>query len=146
MQKFTQWPKDFRSIIGWSAYAFSPVSIQADQFCLSEGPFFQEENVSYSGIYEPTGPECEISRILVESFRKVPQVMSIWAKFSDDGIAIWTLLDSYDRAARGEVYKKELYLCQSRRIYDFDFRVTSIDLVSPQQLADNGLKEIYRRQ
>ena len=131
-------------------YAFSPGleygQNKIDQLHLSESVMFQEEDVSDP---EESGwffPEREIIKILVESFKEVPQVISICAQFSDDQIAIWTLLDSHDRVARAKVYEKELNICQMLRIYDFDFRVTSIDLVLPQQLIDIGSKEIYHRQ
>src|SRR5688572_8219403 len=51
------------------------------------------------------GPEQQVTRILVESFKQVPQVKSICAQFDADGITIWTLLESYDREAREKVYE-----------------------------------------
>ena len=119
---------------------------EIDPICLSEFVRFQEEGISDSEESEWILPEQEIAKILVKSFKEIHQVVSICVQFSDDEITIWTLLDSYDRVARGKVYEKELDLCQRLRIYDFDFRVTSIDLVSPQQLIDVGSKEIYHRQ
>lgn len=90
-------------------------------------------------------PEHAITRILVESFREVPQVQFIYAQFCADGITIWTILDSYDRQARGQVYDRELAICEHLRIFDFDFRVTSSDIVQPSDLARAGSREIYRR-
>lgn len=90
-------------------------------------------------------PEQEIVRVLVEVFKQVPQVESICAQFGPEEITIWTLLESYDREAREKVYGKELEVCQLLRVYDFDFRATSIELVSPDELVSTGSREIYRR-
>ena len=140
---------DFRTSVSSVYYAFTPrfmLSHDKGQYCLSESVVFQGEGISDSEESEWILPEREIAKILVESFKEIRQVISICVQFSDDEITIWTLLDSHDRVARGKVYEKELDLCQTLRIYDFDFRVTSIDLVSPQQLIDVGSKEIYHRQ
>lgn len=90
-------------------------------------------------------PEQQVARLLVELFKEIPQVNSICAKFSDDEILVWTLLDSYDRDAREKVYGKELELCRLLRIHNFDFRVTSAELVPPDDLIAAGSREIYRR-
>lgn len=90
-------------------------------------------------------PEQQVAHILIASFKEVPQVQSICAQFDAGGITIWTLLSSYDRAAREQVYERELRLCELLRIYDFDFRVTSIDLVSPTELVEAGSREIFKR-
>ena len=90
-------------------------------------------------------PSQEVTKILVEKFREVPQVKSICAEFRTDEIAIWTLLESYDRKARDEVYKKELEISEYFRLRDFDFRVTSVDLISPSDLVKAGCIEIYQR-
>ena len=90
-------------------------------------------------------PEQEIKRILVDLFKTVPQVKSICAHFGTEEITVWTLLDSYDRDAREKVYEKELAICRELRVYDFDFRATSVDLVSPGELVQAGSREIYRR-
>ena len=90
-------------------------------------------------------PDQEIARVLVEVFKQVPQVESICAQFGPEEITIWTLLESYDREAREKVYGKELEVCRLLGIYDFDFRVTSIKLVSPGELVSTGSHEIYRR-
>ena len=82
--------------------------------------------------------------LLVKAFQEVPQVQSICAQFGP-AITIWTLLESYDREAREHIYQKELEICQSLRIYDFDFRASSVDLVSPEELIRAGSREIYRR-
>jgi hypothetical protein len=91
-------------------------------------------------------PDQEITKILVEDFKQVPQVKSICAYFCPEEITIWTLLDSYDRDAREKVYEKELEICKQLRTHDFDFRVTSIDLVAPDELIRTGAYQIYRRQ
>ena len=90
-------------------------------------------------------PEQEISRVLVEMFKQIPEVKSICARFSANEITIWTLLESYDREAREKIYSKELEICKYLSFFDFDFRVTSIDLVSPDELINAGSCEIYRR-
>ena len=141
-------PSSFQHVVQRFSYALSIQDKRDEiaQFCPSDSEVFQEEHVSDPEASEWIFPEREITKILVESFAKIPQVVSICAQFNDDEIVIWTLLDSHDRVARGKVYEKELNLCQTLRIDDFDFRVTSIDLVSPQQLIDVGSKEIYHRQ
>jgi hypothetical protein len=90
-------------------------------------------------------PNQEIASILVELFREIPQVESICAKFGADEILVWTLLDGYDRDAREKIYGKELEICQLLRIHNFDFRVTSADLVPPEELVAAGSREIYKR-
>ncbi|MGH6839711.1 MAG: hypothetical protein ACREDT_13130 [Methylocella sp.] len=92
-----------------------------------------------------TTPDQEITKILVEEFKQVPEVKSICAQFGQEEITIWTLLESYDRDARGKVYEKELKLCKILSVYDFDFRVTSIELVSPDDLVRAGSHILYRR-
>lgn len=91
-------------------------------------------------------PEQEVKRILVDLFKEIPPVKSICARFGSEGITIWTLLESYDRDARDKVYEKELEVCRMLHIYDFDFRATSIDLVSPEELVRTGSHQIYSRQ
>lgn len=90
-------------------------------------------------------PEQEIIRLLVEQFKEVPQVHSICAQFGTDEVTIWTILAEYDREARSQIHAKELKICTYLNVYDFDFRVTSADLVSPEELTGNGWREIYRR-
>jgi len=90
-------------------------------------------------------PQQEVKRILVDLFSTIPQVKSICARFGSEEITIWTLLDSYDRKAREKVYEKELKVCRMLGLYDFDFRVTSIQLVSPGELVRSGSLQIYRR-
>ena len=87
-----------------------------------------------------------LSRIIADSFKQIPQVRSICAKLGDgDDMTVWTLLESYDRDAREKVYEKELAVCASLHVYDFDFRVTSIALVRPKELVEGGFREVYRR-
>ena len=91
------------------------------------------------------GSEMEIANILVESFRQVPQVASICATFRSDGVTIWTLLSTYDRDAREAVYKREMGICNRLGSCDFDFRVSTVELVSPEEMIDAGSLEIFRR-
>jgi hypothetical protein len=90
-------------------------------------------------------PDQQIAHILVKLFSEVPQVRSICAQFGSDEMVVWTLLETYDREAREKVYKKELDVCELLKLYDFDFRVSSIDLVAPEQLTKAGLSEIFKR-
>ena len=91
------------------------------------------------------GSQMEIVNILVESFRQVPQVASICATFRSDGVTIWTLLSTYDRDAREAVYKREMGICNHLGSCDFDFRVSTVELVSPEEMIDAGSLEIFRR-
>jgi hypothetical protein len=88
----------------------------------------------------------EITKILVEKFKQVPEVEFICAQFGNEEIIVWTLLEHYDRAAREKVYEKELEICELLGVHDFDFRVTSVDLVTPPELIRTGSHQIYRRQ
>ncbi len=90
-------------------------------------------------------PEHQLARIIVNKFSAVPQVKAICINFGTSGYTVWTLLDSYDREAREKVYEQEMIVCDALRIYDFDFRVTSIDLVSPDELVATGSVAIFRR-
>jgi hypothetical protein len=90
-------------------------------------------------------PDQDVSRILVDLFKKVRQVKSICVQFGPEEIMVWTLLKTYDRKARERVYKKEMEVCRVLGVRDFEFRVTSFDLVSPEELIRNGSREIYRR-
>lgn len=116
------------------------------QVGLSEIPVIKEDHMLEHEYAKWVFPEQEVTKILVESFKEIPEVASICAQYHGSEIVIWTLLDSHDREARSRVYEKELNLCQTLRVYDLDFRATSIDRVSPKQLVDIGSKEIYHRQ
>ena len=98
-----------------------------------------------SEYYDWITPDHEVVKILVKEFNQVPQVNAICAQFGSEEITIWTLLESYDRSAREMVYEKELNICRQLSIYDFDFRVTSIELVSPDDLIRTGSFKIYGR-
>lgn len=111
----------------------------------SEGGKFVARNSADVGNSDWIYPEQEVTRILVDSFRSVPQVKSICATFGPHDITIWTLLDGYDREAREKVYGKELEICRTLGIYDFEFRATSIDLICPEELVGTGSHEIYKR-
>src|SRR3990170_1187176 len=89
--------------------------------------------------------EVQVATVLVKMFRNINEVSSIFLKFEDDGFLVWTLLKSYDRSARERVYEKELEVCTSLRIYDFDFRVTSKDLMYSDDLSGAGYHKIFSR-
>ena len=131
------------------SYAFSAgfmgTNDEFSQFCLSESVAFGERSLSFPEEAMWASPKQELSRVLVDAFKEIPQVASICVQFSDEEITVWTLLASHDRAARGLVYDAELSLCQELRIFEFDFRVTFVDLVSSQQLTNAGFKEIFHR-
>lgn len=125
---------------------FSTIEENGKLSVSSVGSLSTDVDMDVSENYEWIYPELEVSRILVDLFKEIPQVKSICAQFGDEQIIIWTLLDSYDRQAREQVYHKELEVCRLLGVYDFDFRVTSIDLVSPEELVGTGSHQIYRRQ
>jgi hypothetical protein len=102
-------------------------------------------DVTSSNEVEWVPPERQVTRMLVDLFKEIPQVKWICAQFNPDQIRIWTLLESYDREAREKVYEKEMEICRALRIQDFDFRVTSEELVSPEELERTGSRIIYRR-
>ena len=87
----------------------------------------------------------EIRKILATSFQEIDEVVSVCAQISADESVVWSLLESYDRDVQTRVYEKELEICERLRMYDFDFRVTSIDLVSPAELMAGGFQEIFKR-
>lgn len=89
--------------------------------------------------------EVQIAKVLVKMFRDINEVSSIFLKFEDDGFLVWTLLKSYDRSARERVYEKELEICTSLGIHDFDFRVTSKDLMASDELSGAGYHKIFSR-
>lgn len=126
-------------------YAFTLVD--GKQFCMSPVGVSPANDVvtSCDPNVEWIGHERDIARLLVESFKQIPQVASICAQFVSDGIVIWTLLEAYDREARERVYEKELDICQSIGACDFDFRVSSIDLVPVNELVKAGSHEIFKR-
>jgi len=127
-------------------YSFLPTTREVEMFGMSPvGASSAGSEVIDSGNCEWVTPNRQVSRMLVDLFRQIEQVHSICAEFSAGGIKVWTLLESYDREAREEIYKKEIEICQTLRIRDFDFRVTSVDLVSPEELEQAGCRVIYRR-
>jgi len=89
--------------------------------------------------------DSTVERLLVKAFCSVPEVCSICVRREDGTTFVWTLLESYDREVREKVYEKELQICKELRIFDFDFRVTSQDLVSLQELVDSGCHEVFSR-
>lgn len=101
--------------------------------------------------YEPLAdaiwvwPEQHVARIIAECFGRVPNVRSICAQFGSEGFTVWTLLESRDPEAREQVYEQELKICEMINSHDFDFRVTSIDIVSSDELVKTGFSEIFSR-
>lgn len=129
------------NLLDWKQHSFQTVP---EPYCIvssENSHVFGMDSENYSWNY----PDQEITKILVEKFKQVPQVKSICAQFCPEEITIWTLLDTYDRTAREKVYEKELEICELLRIHDFDFRVTSIELVDPDELIRTGSYQIYRR-
>ena len=90
-------------------------------------------------------PDREIRSLIVKSLMQVGDVEFIYAQINRAESVVWTLLKTYDRSARERVYAKELEVCEMLDIYDFDFRVTSMDLVSPIELSHSGFEKIFRR-
>lgn len=90
-------------------------------------------------------PSQSVARILADSIGDVAQVQSICFSVGKDGYSVWVLLerDNWDDSER--VYQKELDICTKLNLYDFDFRVSSVDLVDPEELKKTGLVEIFRR-
>ena len=126
-------------------YSFSPTI--GPQFCVS-GPFGEwlgDAKVNRSEVAEWVFPDQEIRRILATSFQEIDEVVSVCAQISADESVVWSLLKSYDRNVRTRVYEKELEICERLQMYDFDFRVTAIDLVSPAELTASGFQEIFKR-
>jgi hypothetical protein len=124
------------------------MSSSGSALCMTSIGISSEDRHLVSSSHEDSDwiyPEQEIIRILVDHFRSISEVKSICASFGSQEITIWTLLERYDRAARERVYAKELEVCRKLRIYDFDFRATSIDLVSADELVRSGSHEIYRK-
>lgn len=131
-----------------SFYGFATAPADIQQFCVSS-PFHEwagDDAVACSETAEWVFPDREIRTILVESFRQIGEVVSVCAKISVEESVVWTLLESYDRDARTRVYEKELEICERLQMYDFDFRVTSVDLVSPEELVAGGCPQIFKRQ
>jgi hypothetical protein len=138
--------------IDWKQHSFNTMSepyfyaigLSHDNLCIVSS---EDSHVLGGGDknYSWISPDQEITKILVEGFKQVPQVKSICAHFGPEEITIWTLLESYDRAAREKIYEKELEICKLLRTHDFDFRVTSIDLIAPDELIRTGAYQIYRR-
>lgn len=131
-------PRRFQTRPGEYFYTFT------DNLFMAPIGVWEEDWVPDSDDTEWVYPEQEIIHLLVKAFKQIPQVQSICAQFGPE-ITIWTLLESYDRNARQRIYQKELEICQSLRIYNFDFRASSVDLVSPDELIRSGSREIYRR-
>jgi hypothetical protein len=127
-------------------YNFLLTTPEDEMLCMSPvGVSSADSELIESENCEWITPGRQVSRMLVDLFSQIPQVKAICAEFSARGIRIWTLLESYDRDAREKVYAKELEICKELRIWDFDFRVTSVDLVSSEELERAGCRVIYRR-
>jgi hypothetical protein len=128
-------------------YAFPPMIANSEQYLMSSVGVTTADDLvgSVEDNTDWVSPDQEITHLLVECFREVPEVVSICAQFGVDGIAIWTLLEAYNPDARDRVYDKELDICRRLGLCDFDFRVSSVDLVSPQDLLLAGSIEIFKR-
>jgi hypothetical protein len=144
--EFREWgPQPLRAAVMTNAYAFALELGGASFSMTTPVQYTGDSDTAYSSDAQWTGPEQEVFRVLADCFSKVPQVASICAQFSKEEVVIWTLLEKYDRAAREKVYQKELEVCQRLGIYDFDFRVSSAQLVDPNELVRAGSVEIYKR-
>ena len=134
--------------VNWQelCYAFVPVSADDSQPCVSEsGEWAGDAQLACSETVEWVSPDQEIRKILATYFQEIDEVVSVCTQISADESVVWSLLKSYDRNARARVYEKELEICERLRMYDFDFRVTAIDLVSPAELVAGGFQEIFKR-
>jgi hypothetical protein len=89
-------------------------------------------------------PEQHVARILAETLGSIPEVQSVCASFGEV-FTVWTLLKERDTEARQRVYDKEIQLCDALNVHDFDFRVSTVGLVAPEELTRTGLFEIFRR-
>lgn len=146
MLEFTQWgPQPTQPTLSVSSYAFWSAMAERDNLWATTVSSSRGTSVTSSETSRWVGPEQQVCRILVDVFKKIHQVKSICAQFGPEEIVVWTLLESYDRNARERVYKKELEICRRLRVHDFEFRVTSFDLVSADDLVGAGSHEIYRR-
>lgn len=124
-------------------YSFVPI-LGEDQLTFSAidvvpGDFSYTDNADW------VPPDQEVISILRESFKQISEVQSICAQFDSNGITIWTLLAAPNRTVRESVYKREMEICERLGIYDFDFRVSSVDLVLPSELVTTGFIEVFRR-
>ena len=148
LQSTEGWKSEDMSV-SWQAffYAFAPVSADDSQFCVGGfGEWSSAAPLAFSETVEWVSPDQEIRKILATSFQKINEVVSVCAQISANESVVWSLLKSYDRDVRTRVYEKELEICERLQMYDFDFRVTAIDLVSPAELMAGGFQEIFKRQ
>lgn len=146
LQEMKSKSETFNAIQRSLFYTFTPAPSDDEQFSMNPLMVWSDDDaLSCSDDANWVFPQQEIRHILVESFRKVEAVASICAQIDEDESVIWTLLKTYDREARGQVHKKELEICQALHLYDFDFRVTSIEFVSPEELIGGGFQEIFKR-
>lgn len=134
-----------RAILYATSYDFSP-TVDDDKLSMNPVGVWAVDAEARVDDGEWVFPEQEIRKIIQKALATVPEVVSVCAQVNEEETMIWTLLESYDRDARERVYKQELAICAALHLYDFDFRVTSIDLVSPHDLIKSGCQEIYRRQ
>ena len=128
-------------------YDFAPVSEADSQIRQHRiiGQWAGDASLAWPETVEWVFPDQEIRKILATSFQEIDEVVSVCAQISADESVVWSLLESYDRDVQTRVYEKELEICERLRMYDFDFRVTSIDLVSPAELMAGGFQEIFKR-
>ena len=90
-------------------------------------------------------PDREIRYLIVNPIMQIEEVSFIYAKINPDESVVWTLLKTYDRSARERVYAKELEVRDMLSVYGFDFRATSVELVSPTELSESGFEQIFSR-
>ena len=134
---------DYSPSIHQVSYLFP--QIDGKQYSLSPMSIPSIDEIASSFNSDWIDSKMEITNILVESFKQVPQVASICAIFESDGVTIWTLLSAYDREAREAVYKREMEICERLGSCDFDFRVSTVELVSPEEMTSTGALEIFKR-
>ena len=133
------WPEGFHDFAPVSAADSKTRQHRTVGEWAGDAPFARPETVEW------VFPDQEIRKILATSFQAIDEVVSVCAQISADESVVWNLLKSYDRDVRTRVYEKELEICERLRMYDFDFRVTSIDLVSPAELMAGGFQQIFKR-
>ena len=148
LQSIEGW-KSEKMGMSWQAfcYAFTPV-VAGDSELRVNGfsEWAGDVPLAFSETVEWVFPDQEIRKILATSFQQIDEVVSVCAQINADESVVWSLLKSYDRDVRTRVYEKELEICERLRMYNFDFRVTAIDLVSPAELMAGGFQEIFKKQ
>jgi hypothetical protein len=110
-----------------------------------------DKQLSLTSVSVPTtdgqwlSPTQQVARVVADTISEVGAVRSVCMQSSPECHTVWTLMQSYDPDARDAVYTRELRICERLNAYDFDFRVTSLDLVSRAELLATGFIEIFKR-